>query len=107
MSKTVQIIDLFSGPGGLGGGFASCMRADGSRAYDLSVSIEKDSAAHNTLRLRAFLRQFCEYPPEYYSWIAGKQDCPDWKKWPAPSKWSNPNVRIGFGFKRRHAALPL
>ena len=30
-----------------------------------------------------------------------KQSCP------APSKWSNPNVRIGFGFKRRHAALPL
>ena len=27
--------------------------------------------------------------------------------WPALSKWSNPNVRIGFGFKRRHAALPL
>ena len=23
--------------------------------------------------------------------------------WPAPSKWSNRNVRIGFGFKRRHA----
>lgn len=87
MSKTVQIIDLFSGPGGLGEGFASCMRADGSRAYDLSVSIEKDSAAHNTLRLRAFLRQFCEYPPEYYSWIAGKQDCPDWKKL-YPHQWN-------------------
>ena len=27
--------------------------------------------------------------------------------WPAPSKWSNPNVRIGFGFERRHAALPV
>ena len=35
----------------------------------------------------------------------------DWRRdrmgWPAPSKWSNPNVRIGFGFERRHAALPL
>ena len=29
------------------------------------------------------------------------------RTWPAPSKWSNPNVRIGFGFERRHAALPL
>ena len=28
-------------------------------------------------------------------------------RWPAPSKWSNLNVRIGFGFERRHAALPL
>ena len=27
--------------------------------------------------------------------------------WPASSKWSNLNVRIGFGFKRRHAALLL
>ena len=25
-----------------------------------------------------------------------------WTSWPAPSKWSNPNVRIGFGFERRH-----
>lgn len=57
MSKPVQIIDLFSGPGGLGEGFSSCMQADGSRAYKISVSIEKDSAAHKTLRLRAFLRQ--------------------------------------------------
>ena len=35
------------------------------------------------------------------------KDDVDMKYWPAPSKWSNPNVRIGFGFKRRHAALPL
>lgn len=87
MSKPVQIIDLFSGPGGLGEGFSSCMQADGSRAYEISVSIEKDSAAHKTLRLRAFLRQFSEFPPEYYSWISGKHDCPDWKKL-YPREWN-------------------
>lgn len=87
MSKPVQIIDLFSGPGGLGEGFSSCMQADGSRAYKISVSIEKDSAAHKTLRLRAFLRQFSEFPPEYYSWISGKHDCPDWKKL-YPREWN-------------------
>lgn len=79
MSKPVQIIDLFSGPGGLGEGFSSCKHNDGSRAYRIAVSIEKDRAAHKTLLLRAFLRQFDEYPPEYYLWISGKRECPDWK----------------------------
>ena len=86
MSKPVQIVDLFSGPGGLGEGFSSCRRNDGSRAYEIAVSIEKDPAAHKTLRLRAFLRQFDEYPPEYYSWIAGKRECPDWKEL-YPRQW--------------------
>lgn len=80
MSKPVQIVDLFSGPGGLGEGFSSCRRSDGSRAYEIAVSIEKDRAAHDTLRLRAFLRQFDEFPPEYYLWISGKHECPDWKE---------------------------
>lgn len=87
MSKPVQIVDLFSGPGGLGEGFSSCKRNDGSRAYEIAVSIEKDRAAHETLRLRAFLRQFDEYPSEYYSWIAGKHECPDWKEL-YPRQWT-------------------
>lgn len=86
MSKPVQIVDLFSGPGGLGEGFSSCRRSDGSRAYEIAVSIEKDRAAHKTLKLRAFLRQFDEFPPEYYSWIAGKRECPDWKEL-YPRQW--------------------
>ncbi len=86
MSKPVQIVDLFSGPGGLGEGFSSCKRSDGSRAYEIAVSIEKDPAAHKTLRLRAFLRQFDEYPQKYYSWIAGKHECPDWKEL-YPRQW--------------------
>lgn len=86
MSKPVQIVDLFSGPGGLGEGFSSCRRNDGSRAYEIAVSIEKDPAAHKTLRLRAFLRQFDEFPPEYYSWIGGKHACPDWKEL-FPRQW--------------------
>eukprot|EP00903_Cladosiphon_okamuranus_P020643 g18953.t1 len=73
-------LDAYPGPGGLGEGFSSCRRSDGSRAYEIAVSIEKDRAAHETLRLRAFLRQFDEFPPEYYLWIAGKYECPDWKE---------------------------
>ena len=86
MSKLVQIVDLFSGPGGLGEGFSSCRGSDGSRAYEIAVSIEKDPAAHKTLRLRAFLRKFDDYPREYYSWIAGKHECPDWKEL-YPRQW--------------------
>ena len=86
MSEPVQIVDLFCGPGGLGEGFSSCRGSDGSRAYEIAVSIEKDRAAHKTLRLRAFLRQFEEYPPDYYSWIAGKHECPDWKEL-YPRQW--------------------
>lgn len=88
MPKPVQIIDLFSGPGGLGEGFSSCLRPDGSPAYKIAVSIEKDSAAHRTLRLRAFLRQFEQFPAEYYSWIAGKSECPEWDKL-YPHEWSS------------------
>jgi len=86
-SKSIQVVDLFSGPGGLGEGFSSCKRQDGTRAYEISVSIEKDTAAHKTLRLRAFLRQFKKFPPEYYEWIAGFSDYPDWGEL-YPEKWS-------------------
>jgi DNA (cytosine-5)-methyltransferase 1 len=41
MASQVSIIDLFSGPGGLGEGFASVM--DGSvPAYRIEVSVEKE-----------------------------------------------------------------
>ena len=85
--KPVQIVDLFSGPGGLGEGFSSCRRSDGSRAYEISVSIEKDRAAHQTLRLRAFLRQFNKFPAEYYKWVSGNSECPDWEKL-YPQEWN-------------------
>ena len=86
MSKPVQIVDLFSGPGGLGEGFSSRQTSDGSCAYQIAVSIEKDPAAHKTLQLRAFLRQFDEYPREYYLWIAGKHEHSDWKEL-YPRQW--------------------
>lgn len=46
---TIPIIDLFAGPGGLGEGFSGCKGAP----FDIAVSVEKDSMAHETLRLRA------------------------------------------------------
>lgn len=50
---TIKVIDLFSGPGGLGEGFASL---GGGKAFQISVSAEMESSAHSTLTLRAFFR---------------------------------------------------
>ncbi|MBT2189445.1 DNA cytosine methyltransferase [Sphingobium sp. H33] len=43
------------------------------------MSIEKDASAHETLRLRSFLRQFDgDIPVGYYDYINGKAPEPDW-----------------------------
>ena len=50
---TVQVLDLFSGPGGLGEGFASL---DGGKAFQIAISAEMEISAFKTLSLRAFFR---------------------------------------------------
>lgn len=77
MASQVSIIDLFSGPGGLGEGFASVLTGSES-AYRIEVSIEKEASAHSTLRLRAFLRRFPELPSEYLAWLRLGGPQPDW-----------------------------
>jgi len=52
-SESIQIVDLFAGPGGLGEGFSSFL--DGKR-FNIIVSAEADPIARQTLRLRAFYR---------------------------------------------------
>ena len=70
----VPIIDLFAGPGGLGEGFSSLCDSKGRRRFRIALSIEKDPSARQTLRLRAFFRQFPrgEVPEEYYAHLAGR-----------------------------------
>lgn len=48
----IPIVDLFAGPGGLGEGFSSVE----NDPFRIIVSAEMNSAAHKTLRLRAFYR---------------------------------------------------
>ncbi len=48
-----KIIDLFAGPGGLGEGFASY---EGGETFQIVVSAEMESSAHQTLTLRSFFR---------------------------------------------------
>ncbi len=71
--KTVPVIDLFAGPGGLGEGFSSLIDEDGGRRFSLKVSIEKDPVAHRTLSLRALFRHFPkgEVPDCYYEYVRG------------------------------------
>ncbi|WP_461404895.1 DNA cytosine methyltransferase [Falsiruegeria mediterranea] len=86
MNEPISIIDLFSGPGGLGEGFSACRKPDGSKAFKIAVSVEMDTSAHKTLRLRAFLRTFDQYPKEYASWLRDGGSEPDWKQL-YPENW--------------------
>lgn len=74
----IPVVDIFAGPGGLGEGFSTfspesdCRR----RPFQIAVSAEMDPNAANTLRLRAFFRQFApgHAPASYYDYVAGR--CP-------------------------------
>jgi DNA (cytosine-5)-methyltransferase 1 len=80
------IVDIFAGPGGLAEGFSRVPDDDGEPAFRIALSIEKDATAHSTLRLRALLRQFEAFPDEYYSWLNGERDEPDWAAL-YPAEW--------------------
>ena len=80
MFPTFGVVDLFAGPGGLGEGFSAFQDGYGSHPFSIGVSIEKDEAAHATLQMRSFLRKFGygNFPPEYYEFLNGKCEEPDW-----------------------------
>ena len=65
----IPVIDLFAGPGGLGEGFSSYTNSS-SHPFQIALSVEKDPAAHKTLKTRALFRQFKnEIPEEYYEFL--------------------------------------
>lgn len=70
--QRMKVIDIFAGPGGLGEGFAAFKDNDKS-PFDLSLSIEKDPAAHSTLLMRSFYRQFgtVNIPDDYWEYLKG------------------------------------
>lgn len=91
MSNEYAVVDLFAGPGGLAEGFASVRNQDGGCPFRIALSVEKDSSAHQTLLLRSFLRQFEQFPDEYYRFLNSGSIEPDWsllypKEWAAAEK---------------------
>jgi DNA (cytosine-5)-methyltransferase 1 len=75
-SRCIPVVDLFAGPGGLGEGFSAVKNADGSSAFRVGLSIEKEAFAHQTLELRSFFRQFSidQLPEDYYRLLRGEID---------------------------------
>lgn len=71
--KTVPVIDIFAGPGGLSEGFNSAQGTEGGPAFSSVLSIEKDPIACATLRLRSFFHQFSpkSVPDAYYKVLRG------------------------------------
>jgi site-specific DNA-cytosine methylase len=87
MARTFRIVDLFAGPGGLGEGFTAFRDAQGQRPFKIAVSVEKETSAFETLRLRGFLRQFSDrFPKEYYDFLNRKIEEPNWEEL-YPTEW--------------------
>lgn len=74
MSKQINIIDLFAGPGGLGEGFSSFTTSSGERPFHIRMSVEKESSAHRTLTLRAMFRKLREQgnTAAYFDYVEGR-----------------------------------
>src|ERR1700704_5129685 len=71
--RTIPIIDIFAGPGGLSEGFHSAKTARYGLRFASVLSIEKDPVACETLRLRSFFHRFPERVPDaYYRFIRGE-----------------------------------
>src|ERR1700733_9229616 len=74
VQKTIPIIDIFAGPGGLSEGFNSAAAVGHGVSFASVLSIEKDPIACATLRLRSFFHQFSPrpVPEEYYKVVRGE-----------------------------------
>src|ERR1700730_5060843 len=80
MPTEYAIVDLFAGPGGLAEGFSSIRNTDGSRPFQIALSVEKEASAFETLRFRTSFRQFDGNPPaDYYRFLNGDIPEPAWK----------------------------
>ena len=72
--RPIPVIDIFAGPGGLGEGFSALRNEKDEPAFKIRLSIEKEAAAHATLELRSFFRQFQPgaAPDAYYQHLRGE-----------------------------------
>ena len=88
-STRIPIIDIFAGPGGLGEGFCALTNKSGKRLFKISLSIEKEYFAHQTLTLRSFYRQFDvgKVPDDYYEFLKRNISLNElYERWPNESE---------------------
>lgn len=75
--KSIPIIDLFAGPGGLGEGFSTF---DEGKRFQIAFSAEMDASAHKTLKLRAYFRKLKKNGEakliDYYKFCNNEADQP-------------------------------
>lgn len=93
MSSEFAIIDLFAGPGGLGEGFTQAGRK-GDVSMNILLSVEMETNAVQTLRLRSFLRRFGEeFPEEYYAALNEGVEFPNWSEL-YPEEWRHAEQEV-------------
>jgi DNA (cytosine-5)-methyltransferase 1 len=73
IGRVFPVIDIFAGPGGLGEGF-SAFKVNENHPFRITLSVESNRFAHQTLELRSFFRRFPlgKVPQEYYSFLRGE-----------------------------------
>jgi DNA (cytosine-5)-methyltransferase 1 len=54
--QQIKVIDIFAGPGGLSEGFSVVRNKNGTPLFDVVLSIEMETNAYETLKLRSFFR---------------------------------------------------
>lgn len=92
MPTEFAIVDLFAGPGGLAEGFSSIQNNDGSRPFQIALSVEKEDSAFETLKFRSFFRQFNGSPPtDYYRFLNGEIPEPNWEAL-FPVEWARASL---------------
>lgn len=77
--KPITVVDIFAGPGGLSEGFSRFTGGHSSPRFRVALSAEKDPAACQTLRLRAFHRLcggHAGVPDSYFDYLRGTSDTP-------------------------------
>ena len=108
MSGAVQVVDLFSGPGGLAEGFAGCRDEHGDAPFEIALSVENERSAHRTLLLRAFLRKFGDsYPSCYYTFLNDGGTEPNWAEL-YPRQWGaavRETLRLEIGTQAANVAV--
>lgn len=79
---SIPVIDIFAGPGGLNEGFSSLTNSNGTPIFTTVASIEMESAAVNTLKLRSVFRELKRNNSaliEYYKFIRNEINLAEFK----------------------------